>query len=54
MEAVVQNLERLQDVAPILPFVVEPLIEHVHDFVEVIRAELRQVGRQDISRVRTH
>jgi hypothetical protein len=41
VEAVVKDLERLQDVAPILALVVEALVEHVHDFVEIRRAEKR-------------
>jgi len=39
VEAVVEDLERLQDVAPVLALVVEALVEHVHDFVEIRRAE---------------
>lgn len=38
MQAVVQNFQALQHVSPILALVVEALIEHVHNFVEVGRA----------------
>ena len=39
VEAVIKDLERFQDVAPVLALVVEALVEHVHDFVEIRRAE---------------
>jgi hypothetical protein len=35
VEAVIQDLQGLEDVAPVLPFVVEALIYHVHDLVEL-------------------
>lgn len=38
MQAVIQHLERLQHVAPVLALVVQALVEHVHDFVELRRA----------------
>ena len=38
MQTVVEHFERLQDVAPVLSPIVESLIEHVHDLVEVGRA----------------
>jgi hypothetical protein len=37
VEAVVQDLESLQDVAPVLPLVVQTLVQHVHDLVELGR-----------------
>jgi hypothetical protein len=39
VKAVVENFERFQDVAPVLALVVEALVEHIHDFVEIRRAE---------------
>jgi hypothetical protein len=39
VKTVVENLEGFQDVAPVLALVVEALVEHVHDFVEIRRAE---------------
>lgn len=38
MQAVVEDLEGLQHVAPVLPLVVESFVEHVHNLVEVGRA----------------
>jgi len=38
VQAVVEHLEGLEHVAPILALVVQALIEHVHDLVEVGRA----------------
>jgi hypothetical protein len=38
VKAVVEDLEGFQDVAPVLALVVETLVEHVHDFVEIRRA----------------
>lgn len=39
VKAVVENFERFQDMAPVLALVIEALVEHVHDFVEIRRAE---------------
>ena len=39
VKAVVENFERLQDVTPVLALVVEALVEHIHDFIEIRRAE---------------
>lgn len=39
VKAVVENFERFQDMAPVLALVVEALVEHIHDFVEISRAE---------------
>jgi hypothetical protein len=38
VKAVVEDFEGFQDVAPVLALVVETLVEHVHDFVEIRRA----------------
>jgi hypothetical protein len=38
VKAVVEDLEGFQDMAPVLALVVEALVEHVHDFVEIRRA----------------
>jgi hypothetical protein len=38
VEAVVEDLERFEYVAPVLALVVESLIEHIHHLVEVGRA----------------
>lgn len=38
VQAVVEYFERLQHVAPILALVIEALVQHVHDFVELGRA----------------
>lgn len=38
MQAVVHNLQRLEDVSPVLALVVEALVEHVHNLVELGRA----------------
>lgn len=35
METVVQHLQSLQDVSPVLAFVVQALIDHVHNLVEL-------------------
>lgn len=35
VQTVIQDLQGLEDVAPVLPFVVETLIYHVHDLVEL-------------------
>lgn len=37
VQAVVQHFQTLEHVAPILALVVEALVEHIHDFVEVRR-----------------
>jgi hypothetical protein len=39
VETVIQNLESLQDVSPVLALVVQSLIDHIHDFVELGRPE---------------
>lgn len=46
MKAVVENLEGLEDVSPILALVVQALVNHVHDIVEIVRAaaSLNQSG----------
>ena len=38
MQAVVEHLERLEDVTPVLSLVVQSLVEHIHDLIEVGRA----------------
>ena len=43
MQAVVEDLQRFQDVPPVLALVVQPLVEHVHNLVEFGRPEDRQV-----------
>jgi hypothetical protein len=35
METIIQNLECLEDVTPVLAFIVQALIDHVHDLVEL-------------------
>lgn len=35
MQTVVQNLQTLEDVSPVLALVVEAFVKHVHDLVEV-------------------
>jgi hypothetical protein len=40
VETVIQDLESLKYVSPVLSFIVESLIQHVHDFVEFIRPRL--------------
>lgn len=35
MEAVVEDLQGLEDVSPVLPLVVQPLVQHVHDVHKV-------------------
>ena len=35
MQAVIQHLQTLEHVSPVLALVVEPLVEHVHDLVEI-------------------
>lgn len=37
VQAVVQHLECFQDVPPVLALVVQPLVQHVHYFVELGR-----------------
>lgn len=39
VKTVVQDFERFEDVTPVLALVVETLVKHIHDFVEVRRAE---------------
>lgn len=36
VQAVIEDLERLEDVSPVLALVVESLVNHVHDVVEVV------------------
>jgi hypothetical protein len=38
VQAVVEHLERFQNMAPILALVVQPFVEHVHDLIKVCRA----------------
>lgn len=38
MQTVVENFQRFQDMPPILALVVQPLVQHVHDLVEIARA----------------
>jgi hypothetical protein len=38
VQTVVEDLERLQNVAPVLALVVQALVQHVHDLVEICRA----------------
>lgn len=38
MQAIVQNLQGLQDMAPILAFIIQSLVEHIHNLVEVAGA----------------
>ena len=35
MQTVIQHLQTLEHVSPVLALVVEPLVEHVHDLVEI-------------------
>ena len=36
MKTIIENLQRFQDVAPVLPFVVHALVKHIHDLIKVI------------------
>ena len=38
METVVEDLQRFKDVTPVLALVVQSLIQHIHNFVEICRA----------------
>jgi hypothetical protein len=38
VQTVVQHLERLEDVTPVLSLIVQSLVKHIHDLVEVGRA----------------
>lgn len=38
MEAVVQDFQGFEDVAPVLALVIQSLIQHVHNLVEICRA----------------
>ncbi len=49
MQTVVGNLERLEDVPPVLALVVEPLVDHVHDFVELGRPDGEQAREPSAS-----
>ena len=31
METVIENFQGLQDVSPILPLIIQPLVQHVHN-----------------------
>jgi hypothetical protein len=35
VQTVVEHLERLENVTPVLALVIQSLVEHVHDLVEV-------------------
>lgn len=35
METVIQHLQRFEYMAPILPLIVQPLIQHIHNFEEI-------------------
>lgn len=48
VETVVQNFERLEDVSPVLALVIQTLIEHVHDLVEIAGTALRKSSTIDI------
>ena len=38
MEAVIQDLKRLQYVSPVLSLIVQSLVQHIHDFIEFVRS----------------
>lgn len=38
METVVEHLERLENVTPILALVIQSLIQHIHNLIEIGRA----------------
>lgn len=42
MKTVIQDLERFQDVAPVLALIVETLVDHIHDLVELVRTKRRR------------
>lgn len=35
MQAVVEHFQTFEHVSPVLPFVIQPLVQHVHDLVEI-------------------
>jgi hypothetical protein len=35
VQAVIRDLKRLQNVPPVFALVIEPLVDHIHDFVEL-------------------
>lgn len=49
METVVEDLQRFKDVTPVLALVVQSLIQHIHNFVEVCRATAEQILEHAIS-----
>lgn len=54
VQAVIENLESLEDVSPILSLVVQALVEHVHDFVELSRAVVGWTGGNGLARRAPH
>lgn len=42
VQAIIEDLQRFQNVAPVLSLVIESLVQNVHDLVESARARCRQ------------
>lgn len=61
MKTVIQDLESLQDMSPVLALVVQALVQHVHNLIELVRSaaqsllDLAQLrGKRSCVRVEGH
>src|SRR5690242_3127490 len=45
VQTVVQDLQCLEDMAPVLSLVVQSLVEHVHDVVEIARSVCKSTSQ---------